>query len=180
MTIFKKHLTPGRLGGMIYELLRSEMDGGGQLSIGSLVSHLDLNDGVLHEQFRGDIMIALMFAAVIAIERSTGNRVAQQIISGMKEEFLNHLEEQGANTVQQAEWEATLANSFLLYRKSMEDYSGFEPPWKLGRQLYWNLIGGEQYAVMSIKIATLYLLEGRDRVQELLNEKGPLLLTAVS
>jgi hypothetical protein len=59
----------------------------------------------------------------------------------------------------------------------MDGYSGYEPPWKLGRQFYWSLVGNEDYAAMSIKIATLYLLAARDRVQHFLNECGPLILT---
>ena len=177
MPLFRKHLTPAALGGMIYELLRQELESSGELGIQSLLGHLELDRADMHNQYRGDIMISLMFAAVMAIERSTGGKTARGIISGMKEEFLTHLEEQGASPLQRSEWEATIASSFLLYRSALETYTGFEPPWKLGRQLYWNLVGEERYQAMAIKIATLYLMAGRDRVQDLLNMHGPLMLT---
>ena len=117
-----------------------------------------------------------MFGGVMAVERSATLRVADEIIAGMKLAFLQHLEEQGADAIQRAEWESVLADHFLTYRQCLENYSGFEHPWKLGRQFYWNLVGVEEHAALLIKISTLYLLAGRDRCQELLNEYGPSLL----
>lgn len=137
---------------------------------------LDLDQGTLDEQHAGEIMIALMFGATLAIERSASPRVAEQIGAGMKAEFLNHLQEQGATNIQKAEWETIAASRFLEYRRSVEDYSGFEPPWRLGRRLFWNLILEEKYIAMSVKIAALYILAARDACQELLNEYGPSLL----
>lgn len=176
MKLFRKHLHPAQVGSMIYELLRSEMEGDGDLSSSTLLESLDLQGDTLHHQYRGDIIVGLMFGAVMAIERSTGATIAQQIISGMKAEFLAHLEEQGANVLQRAEWEATVAGSFLLYRQALDNYSGFEPPWKVGRQFFWNLIGRELHVAMSVKIATLYLTAAKEKVQGLLNEHGPMIL----
>ena len=137
---------------------------------------LDREARTVCEQYEGEIMVGLMFGGVMAIERSATLRVADEIIAGMKLAFLQHLEEQGANAIQRAEWETVLADHFLTYRQCLENYSGFEPPWKLGRQFYWNLVGVEEHAALLIKISTLYLLAGRDRCQELLNEYGPSLL----
>ena len=174
---FRKHIHPGQVGSMIYEMLRACLESDEELCMESLLLHLGVQQEDLPDQYTGEIMIGLMFSAVLATERSTTARTAQKIISGMTDEFIHHLEEQGASPVQCAEWEATIAAAFLAYRNSMEDYSGFEPPWKLGRQFYWNLVENEEYAAMSIKISTLYLLAARDRVQQLLNEYGPLILT---
>jgi len=176
MPLFKKHLRPGDLGGMIYELLRANLEGSGDLSMEQLLDALGLNRKDLPEQTEGEVMIALMFAAALAIDRSAAVRVAQEIIAGMKSEFSDHLREQGANSLQLAEWDATVAETFLLYRTALEGYSGFEPPWKLGRQFFWNLVGNEDHVAMSIKIATLYLLAARDRTQNLLNSHGPNLI----
>jgi len=174
---FRKHLRPEDVGSKIYELLRICAESDEDLSLVSLLSNLDLRREALHEHVEGDVMIGLMFSAILATERSTTPRTARKIIMGMTGEFLHHLEEQGADAVQRAEWEATIAQMFLAYRNCMDGYSGFEPPWKLGRQLYWNLVGNEEYGAMSIKIATLYLLTARDRVQSLLNEWGPFILS---
>ena len=65
---------------------------------------------------------------------------------------------------------------FDEYRKCLEGYEGFEPPWKLGRLFLWNITGEEKYHAISIKIATLYLLEARDVCQSLINEHGPTLV----
>ena len=175
--LFRKHIPPEDVGSRIYELLRHSAESDEDLRIDALLTHLDLRETDLHEQLMGTVMGGLMFAAILATERSTTPRTSRKIIVGMTEEFLRHLEEQGANQVQRAEWEAALAGMFLAYRQCMDGYSGYEPPWKLGRQFYWNLVGNEEYAAMSIKIATLYLLTARDRVQNLLNECGPLMLT---
>ncbi len=174
---FRKYLRPEEVGSKIYELLRTCVESDGELSLDSLLFNLDLRREALHEHVEGDVMVGLMFSAILATERSTTPRTARKIIMGMTGEFLHHLEEQGADAVQCAEWETTIAAMFLSYRNSMDGYSGFEPPWKLGRQLYWNLVGNEVYAAMPIKIATLYLLAAREKVQSLLNECGPFILT---
>jgi hypothetical protein len=176
-SLFRKHLRPEDVGSKIYELLRRCVESDDELSLDALLVHLDLFHEDVHDHVTGDVMGGLMFAAVLATERSTTPRTARRIIVGMTEEFMHHLEEQGANALQRAEWEATLAQTFLAYRQCMDGYTGYEPPWKLGRQFYWNIVGNEDYRAMSIKIATLYLLAARDRVQDLLNVCGPLILS---
>ncbi len=152
------------------------MESRDDLSLSGLLRSLDLEPQNLDEQYAGETMVALMFGATLAIERSASPRVAEQIGAGMKAEFLSHIKEQGATQLQKAEWESIIAGRFLDYRRSIEDYSGFEPPWKLGRQFFWNIIGEEKYIAMSVKIATLYILAGRDVCQTVLNEYGPSLL----
>jgi hypothetical protein len=152
------------------------MESSGDLSVDRLLESIDLPPANLDENFRGEVIVGLMFAAGLAVERSASTRVVHQIMAGVKAEFLSHLEEQGANPVQRAEWENVLAARFLDYRKSLEQYTGFEPPWKLGRLFYWNVLGEELYAAMAIKIATLYLMAARDHCQTVLNELGPYLL----
>lgn len=177
MKLFRKHLSPEELGEMIYESLRAGMESSGDLSVRRFLEALDQEPDALDEQYVGEIIIALMFGATLAMERSASARVAEQLGAGMKSEFLNHLQEQGASAIQKAEWETVLSSRFLEYRHCIEDYSGFEPPWKLGRQLYWNVVGEQRYIAMSLKIATLYILAARDHAQILLNDHGPLLLT---
>jgi hypothetical protein len=154
------------------------MESSGELSMDQFIKGLGKDASELSEQYAGEIMVGLMFGALMAIERSASARVAELITSGMKLEFFRHLEEQGANPIQRAEWEIILADRFLSYRQCLENYSGFEPPWKLGRQFYWNLIGSEDHVAMLIKISTLYLLAARDKCQEMLNEYGPSLLVS--
>jgi hypothetical protein len=161
---------------MLYEALRIGMQSDNELSMIRLLESLDLNPGDLHKQYVGEIMVGLMFGASLAVERSASPRVAEQIALGMKAEFLNHIQEQGATSIEKAEWEAVIAGHFLEYRQCLETYSGFEPPWKLGREFFWNILGEEIYRAMSVKIATLYLLAARDAAQGLLNQYGPTLL----
>jgi len=177
MALFRKHRQPEELGAMLYEALRSGMESDtGELSLKLYVEGLDVDPKDMDEQYVGQAMVGLMFGATLAIERSATANVAEQIGSGMKTAFLNHVIEQGADAIQKAEWENVIAAVFLTYRKRLEGYSGFEPPWKLGRELYWNVIGKEEYNTMAIKISTLYLLAARDTCQELLNEYGPTLV----
>jgi hypothetical protein len=176
LRLFRKQTKPTDLGSILYEALRAGMESEAVLSINHFLKNLDRHVDEVNEQYAGEVMVGLMFGAVMAIERSASPRVAEQIIAGMKLEFVRHLEEQGANAIQRAEWETILADRFLGYRQCLENYSGFEPPWKLGRQFFWNLIGVEEHVAMLIKISTLYLLEARDRCQDLLNEYGPSVL----
>lgn len=178
MRLFKKKLTPEELGGLIYEALRASMASEGGLSIQRYVDSLDKNMSDLHSQYVGEIMLGCMFGAILAIERSTSKWIAGRVYSGMKSEFFRHLQEQGATPPQITEWDMVILDHFQGYRKSLEGYEGFEPPWKLGRKFYWNVTGVEEYIAMSIKISTLYILEARDIAQKLLNEHGPTLTAA--
>ncbi len=139
----------------------------------SLLSGLEVTEEELDEQHVGEIMIGLLFGATLAIESSASIPAAQQMIASMKADFFNHLHEQGATPVQKAEWEAVLADRFLTYRKCLEGYSGYEPPWKLGRAFFWNIIGEEVHIAMSIKICTLYLMAAKEMCETILKEFGP-------
>lgn len=158
---------------MIYERLRTSMQSSDELSVNTLLAGLEVVPEELGEQYIGEIMIALMFSATLAIESHASPRAAHLVVSAMKAEFLNHLDEQGASAIQKAEWEAVLADRFLVYRKTLDGYSGFEPPWKLGRAFFWNLINSELHIAMCVKICTLYLLAARDMCIEMLKESGP-------
>lgn len=174
--LFKKHRRPEELGAMLYEALRQALELEGDLCLDGFVDSLGRQRESLDAQYVGEIMIGLMFGGAMAIERSAPARVAEQIDAGMKTEFLQHIQEQGASSIQKAEWETIIATRFLDYRQCLEDYSGFEPPWKLGREFFWNILGADEYDAMSIKISTLYILAARDLCQSLLNEYGPSLI----
>lgn len=178
MNLFKKHKRPEELGAILYEALRNGMEGNDDLSLDNFIKNLDRRPEDLETNHKGEVMVGLMFAAALAVERSATPKVANRILSGMKTELLNHLEEQGANLIQRTEWETIVASRFLVYRKCLEDYSGFEPPWKLGREFFWNILGAEEQIAMSIKIATLYLMEGQSLCQKLVNMHGPTLLVS--
>ncbi len=174
--IFQKNLKPADLGIVIYERLRKELQSRDELSMNGLLTGLEVVPEELDEQYVGEIMIGLMFGATLAIESSASASAAQQVVASMKAEFLNHLHEQGATTIQKAEWEAVLAERFLTYRKCLDGYSGFEPPWKLGRAFFWNVINNELHLAMCVKICTLYLLAAKNLSSELLREMGPRLV----
>lgn len=176
MRFFKKHINAGELGTILYEEIRKGMESREDLSVDLFLRSLDHDVSQVSDQYAGEIVVGLMFGAVMAIERSASPKIAEEIIGGMRSEFLRHLEEQGANAEQRLEWEGVLDDRFSGYRQTLENYSGFEPPWKLGRLFYWNLVGTEEYIAMYIKISTLYLLAARDRCQEVLNKYGPLVL----
>ncbi len=171
--LFQKNLRPSDLGIVIYERLRKAMTSNDDLSMFNLLSGIEVKSEDLDEQHVGEVMIGLMFAATLSIEASASTRAAQQMASSMKAEFLNHLDEQGATTIQKAEWEAVLADRFLTYRKTLDGYSGFEPPWKLGRAFFWNIINNEVHVAMCVKICTLYLIAAKDMCGEILKEMGP-------
>ena len=158
---------------MIYEALRAGMASSGELSIATLLRALGKEEQELHDQHVGSIMMGCMFAATLAIDRSTSPWIAKQMTTGMKQEFFRHLTEQGATEGQITEWETILDVHFRQFKECLLDYEGFEPPWKLGRQFLWNVSGIEEYVALSIKSATLYLLLARDTAQGVLNQYGP-------
>jgi hypothetical protein len=173
--LFRRHVTPEDLGGMIYEGLRSRLATNGPFSVGTLVRRIGKSEADLPEHFVGVIMVGSMFGAVLAIERSTGRVTAERIIEGMLEEFFRHLHEQGASARQVREWKDILAEHFRVYRSSLEGYEGFEPPWKLGRQFLWGITGVEEFVAAAIKGATLHVLAAQEAAQDLVNRYGPAL-----
>jgi hypothetical protein len=181
MKLFKKHLTPEQLGAAIYEHLRAHLASDDELSIAALARLLHRSEEDLPEQHQGAIMVGTMFGAVMAIERSSGRWVSRRITEGMHREFYRHLREQGASEQQVRDWEQIVVDHDRLYRASLEgfDEEG-EPPWKLGRQFLWNVIGAEEYVAAEIKDSTLFLLSARDAAQSLLNKYGPSLVTDVT
>jgi hypothetical protein len=176
MRLFRRHYAPEEVGAILYEALRAGMASDGDLSVKTLVENLDRTEAELQEQYVGEIMVGAMFGATLAVARSTSRSIGDRICEGMHQEFYDHLAEQGASVEQVLEWRAVVQGRFLEYRECMEHYEGFEPPWKLGRKLFWNITGVEEYLAMSIKIATLYVLAARDAVQPLLNQYGPSIL----
>ncbi len=158
---------------MLYETLRAGMASDGDMSVARFIASLDRKPSDLHEQYVGEVMIGSMFGAVLCIERSTSKWMAEQIVTGLVAEFLNHLKEQGARPSQIEEWQRIVSEHFAEYRRCLCDYEGLEPPWKLGRQFYWNITGVEEYIAMSIKIATYYILAAQDAAQKIVNEYGP-------
>jgi hypothetical protein len=174
--IFQKNLRPADLGIVIYERLRREMQARDELSMNGLLTGLEVVPEELDEQHVGEIMIGLMFGATLAIESTASAMAAAQVVAAMKAEFINHLHEQGATTIQKAEWETVMADRFLTYRKCLDGYSGFEPPWKLGRAFFWHVINNELHIAMCVKICTLYLLAAKTTTSDILKEMGPRLV----
>jgi hypothetical protein len=181
VTVNKKQFTPDALGASLYEALRAAMTSASVLSIERLLASIGKMPADLDEQYVGDIMIAVMFGATLSIERSTEQWIGERIVAGMQNEFFRHLEEQGATPHQVAEWRDVLANRFQEYRACAAGYDeGLEPPWKVGRQLYWLLTGTVEYLALPIKNSTLFVLAARDQAQLLMNEYGPHIISGVA
>ena len=163
---------------MIYEHLRTRLASDDPLSITALLERLGRAESELPEQHQGAIMVGVMFGAVLAIERSTTRWIARRIADGMSKEFAVHLREQGASSQQVVDWQQVVVDHSMLYRHALEGYDeSLEPPWKLGRQYLWLIIGTEEYVAAEIKEATLFLLQARDVAQSLMNRYGPSLIT---
>jgi hypothetical protein len=173
MGLFHKNMTPAELGSLLYETLRAGVASDGNLSLNSLVRSLDAPGDDLDMQYAGEVMLGCMFGAILAVDRSSSSWLAEQIVAGMKTEFLRHVAEQGATPRQVVEWQDVLETRLQEFRDCLIGYEDLEPPWKLGRRFYWNIIGDDRYVALSIKIATLYILEARDVAQDLLNKHGP-------
>ena len=174
MKLFRKQIPPEEAGARLYEALRSSVAApGGELSLARLVGRLGGNPDQFPEQYIGEVMVGVMFAASLAVERSTSGWLAAEILRGMRAEFLRHLREQGALPEQVDEWERILFSRSGDYRRTLQGYAELEPPWKLGRQFLWAVTGVEDYTALPVKFATLYLLAARDRAQEVLNACGP-------
>ncbi len=82
-------------------------------------------------------MVGAMFAASLAVERSGSRWIVEEILSGMRAEFLRHLNEQGALPGQVDEWERILFARSGEFREDLRGYDELEPPWKLGRRFLW-------------------------------------------
>ena len=173
MTPLRKHHTPEEFGALLYETIREAIAATRELSMTGLLAGLELEDGLLSEQYEGEIVVACLFGATMALERSTSVIIRERIVDGLQEEFIRHLGEQGALPEHCEEWRRVFRGQFKEYRECIEGYEGDEPPWKLGRQFLWHLTGRRDHLARSIRHAVLYLLQARDLAQELINEHGP-------
>ena len=175
MKLFKKHFWPEELGALIYEALRMAVESDGALSLEKFVQSIVTAGVPENGQYEGEVMVGLMFAARMAIDRSTTQAIGESIALGITAEFRRHILEQGATKAQTGEWEMILTTRFQSYHRMIEADTSFEPPWKLGRAFFWNVTGNESYDAMAIKASTLYLMAAEDLSQNLLNEYGPTL-----
>ncbi len=169
----RKNLTPETLGALLYETLREGVASTEELAIEKLLTELQIPEETLPRQYVGEIMLGCLFAAALAVERSTSQGIGKRIVEGMRTEFVSHLREQGATPQQAEEWMGVIERHFAEYRLCMEEYTGLEPPWKLGREFLWNFSGRKDYVALSIKHATEYLLTAEGLAQQVLNTHGP-------
>lgn len=174
--MFKKRHTPEELGSLIYESVRTEMEGDSSLSIRYLIEELGKDEAQLQEQYIGVVMIAGIFGAVLAIERSTPPWVCRRIRTGLETEFFKHLFEQGASSQEVEEWRAVQIEHFLGYFKAIEGKNGGELPTELGWEFVWNLAGIEDDDEIVSQRAALYIMTARDHAQAIIDEHEPQLL----
>ena len=176
MRVFQRRKTPEAFGALLYEALRSGLSMPGPLSIEKFAGTLTGEGELLDDQHPGEIVVGAMYAATMAIDRSTDRPVADRIVAGMTGEFFRHLGEQGASSPEVGQWRSIMHAHFADYRDMLVGYEGLEPPWKLGRQLLWCLTGSEDHTAVAVRDATRFLLAVRDAAQELVNLHGPGLL----
>lgn len=176
MRVFQRRKTPEALGALLYEALRAALANGGAVSIDGLADKLSGEGELLDPQFPGEMMVGAMYAATMAVDRSTQRPIADRILAGMTGEFLAHVKEQGASVQEVGEWRSIMHAHFADYRDVLVGYEELEPPWKFGRQLLWCLTGSEEHTAIAVRDATLFLLAVRDAAQELVNVHGPSLL----
>lgn len=176
MRALQRRKTPEAFGALLYEALRTGLTLPGHLNLDQLASRLCDEGEALDEQYPGEIVVGAMYAATMAVDRSTTRSIADRIIAGMTGEFLGHLGEQGASGPEVGEWGSIMHAHFADYRDMLVGYEELEPPWKLGRQLLWCMTGSEDHTAVAVRDATRFLLAVRDAAQELMNMHGPALL----
>jgi hypothetical protein len=175
----RKHLTPETLGALLYETLREAVASTEELAIEEFLTRLEIEEETLPRQYVGEIMVGCLYAATLAVERSTSEWIGRRIVAGMKKEFVSHLREQGATEHQAEQWSGVVDRQFVEYGLSMEGYEGLEPPWRLGRQLLQNFSGRVDFAAHTVKNATEYLVAMQNLAQRILNDHGPRLDTSL-
>jgi hypothetical protein len=176
MRVFQRRKTPEAFGALLYEALRTGLTLPGPMNLDHLASAFSDEGEILDEQYPGEIVVGAMYAAAMAVDRSTQRPIADRIVAGMTAEFLRHLGEQGASGPEVGEWSSIMHAHFADYRDILIGYQELEPPWKLGRQLLWCMTGSEKHTAVAVRDATRFLLAVRDAAQELMNMHGPSLL----
>jgi len=176
MRILQRRKSPEAFGALLYEALRTGVSMPGRVSIEGLAGRLSEAGELLDDQHPGEIVIGAMYAATMAVDRSTQRPVADRIVAGMTGEFLCHLGEQGASSLEVGEWRSIMNAHFAEYRDVLIGHEELEPPWKFGRQLLWCLTGSENHTAVAVRDATEFLIAVRDAAQELVNMHGPSLI----
>lgn len=140
----KKEISPDQLGKYLYQAIQLGLSSRSELSIDLLLTRLELAENDLILEYQTEVILALMYQAILAVDNKYNFPVAGYIINGMTKEFLSHTKEMGATDNQ-------LTSFLSLFEVRTKEYADAEknktldgPAYWIGKSFMENLTGAEQ------------------------------------
>lgn len=132
----KKEIQPDELGQLLYQVIQMGLSDD-RLSVESLLDQLSLTENDVVKQYQAEIIIALMYQAIVAVVRRYEYPLAGDVLDGMTKEFFSHYKEM----------DGTDEDSLLaLFQQRVKEYyeaesntAGHGPAYWLGKKFYEDL-----------------------------------------
>lgn len=140
----RKEVNPHQLGNCLYQAIQIGLSSRSELSIDSLIDRLELTENDLILEYESEIIMALMYQVILAVDNKYNFPVAGYIFNGMTEEFLSHTKEMGATDSQLEAFLSLFKIRTEEYAKAEKNKTLYGPAYWAGKAFLENLTGVEQ------------------------------------
>lgn len=135
--------TPEKLGQLLYQVIQGGLSHE-NCSVEALLRRLELAETDVVGDYQSEIIIALIFPAILAIEKHYDYPLAGDILDGMIKEFLSHAKEMGGTEEDLKNFMALFHYRIKEYYETVRNSTGEGPFYWIGKKFYENLIGKNQ------------------------------------
>jgi len=140
----KKEISPRQLGKFLYQAIQMGLSSRSELSIDSLLDRLELTENDLILEYQSEVILALMYQVILAVDSKYNFPIAGYIINGMMEEFLSHTKEMGATGNQLESFLSLFEVRTREYADAEKNKTLYGPAYWIGKSFLENLTGIEQ------------------------------------
>ncbi len=141
---FKPKVSARQLGISLYQAIQFSLSSRSELSIQSLIDKLELTEKDLLSEYETEIILALMYQVIFAVDNKYNFPVAGHIVSGMTDEFLAHAKEMVATNSHLEMFLSKFETRSKEYAEAEKNKTLYGPAFWIGKAFLENLTGVEQ------------------------------------
>lgn len=167
MPLFRKPISAAELGTIIYDSVHSAfLDG--PMSYESFAERLGTDPDDLPNGYEGEVLIALLYSAAVAVEATYEEPIGGPILESMVNVYVSHGEEGGLNRAQVDQLKDQFRKRVHEYAGCLRNNAGLGPAGHLGKALYRNVVGDERQSALGVTAAAQYFFASVDGVKGVL------------